>query len=361
MVKKKKEYWFILGILIFLVYILLAARPIPKETILVSRWLSSLESSFPVSLGKNDTDSSLIIPFQLGNRFGYLGDDGRFLVNRIQKEGYLSFSDEYWSEYDTLPSSVEVFDPENHLLLTIEDPPGYPLFLDKRLFLIGPEQNSISALNRSGDIIWTFDFPAPLTCIDAAAGYVAAGTLDGSVELLNSSGRQVFPSFEPGGSRLSVILGCAISRDGTRLALISGIDDQRFLLLEQSGESYRIVYHEFLSEGFRRAVHIRFIDNDNRVAYEREGGIGIYDISSRSSVFLPLEGEITTLDEGDDKYLFIISSQGEKRKKLVGIRLPGEIIMEAPFRSETAFLSRRNSRIYLGGDTSLASFELGKK
>jgi hypothetical protein len=244
--------------------------------------------------------------------------------------------------------------------MTIDNPGGYPLFLDNRTFLLGNEQNSVSAVDNSGNILWTYDFSSPLTCIDAAAGFVLAGTLDGVVELLDSQGRLTF-FFEPGGSRLAVILGCAISHDGTRLAVISGIDNQRFLVLEQSGDSYRVVYHEFLSSGFRRAVHTRFIDNDSRIVFEKQGGIGIYTIASRTCVYLDLEGEIIAMDSGDSKYLFIISSGEENRKKLIGIKLPNEIVFNAPFRSQNAFIARRNSKLYLGGDLSLISFELEKK
>ena len=360
MEKKKKKIWLILGVVVFFVYVFAAARPIPEETILAPRWLNSLESNFPVNLGGSAPDDGLLIPFRLGNRFGYVEDSGYFILNKTRKEGYLSFSPHSWSEYEALPSSIEVYDPYNTQLLTIDNPQGYPLFLDNRIFLVGSEQNSLSALNSRGELLWIYDFPAPLTCIDAAAGYVVAGTLDGAVELLDASGAQVFPSFEPGGSRLAVILGCAISRDGSRLAIISGIDEQRFMLLEHSGDSYRVVYHEFLSTGFRRAVHIRFIDNDSMVAFEREGGVGIYDTATRILITLPVEGEITALDTGDDKYLFVLSSKGNS-KRLVGIRLPGTIFMDAPFRSENVFLGRHNSRIFLGGDLSLASFELGKK
>jgi hypothetical protein len=361
MAKGKKTYWLIPGIFVFLIYVFAAARPIPKETVLVPRWLSSLESNFPVSLEGNSREEAALIPFTLGNRFGYVEDNGYYVFNRIRKEKNLSISPYSWSEYETLPSSIDVFDSQTTPLMTINNPQGYPIFLDDRVFLVGSEQNSLSALDSKGEILWTYDSPAPLTCIDAASGYVLTGTLDGAVDLLNASGAQVFPSFEPGGSRLAVILGCAISRDGSRLAVISGIDNQRFLLLERSGDTYRIVYHEFLSTGFRRAVHIRFIDNDSMVAFEREGGIGIYDTVSRTTINLALEGEITAMDTGDNKYFFVICSQGQNVKSLVGIRLPGLVFLNAPFRSENVLLDRRNSKVYLGGDLSLVSFELGKK
>jgi hypothetical protein len=42
--KEKKKYWLIIGLSVFVVYIFVAAQPVPVETILVPRWLSSLES-----------------------------------------------------------------------------------------------------------------------------------------------------------------------------------------------------------------------------------------------------------------------------------------------------------------------------
>ena len=258
MAKRKKRYWFILGILIFLAYVFAAAQPIPKETFLTARWLSSLESGIPVSLDtysldRNSGDPDLLIPFQLGGRYGYIADTGEFSINQIQKN-YTSISENFWSEYEPFPTVLEINDTRGRKVMEINDPDGYPFFLDDKFFLIGKGQDTVYALDDNGNIKWVYEFPAPLTCIDAAAGFVLAGTLDGTIELIDSDGKQFIPPYEPGGSRLAVILGCAISKDASRLAIISGIDDQRFLLLEKTGDRYRVVYHEFLSGGYRRPV-----------------------------------------------------------------------------------------------------------
>jgi hypothetical protein len=213
-----------------------------------------------------------------------------------------------------------------------------------------------------GEELWTHDFPAPLTCIDAAGGHLLAGTLDGAVELLDFTGNPVFTPFEPGGSRISVILGCALSQDASRLALISGVEKQRFLFLERSGDTYKVVYHEFLSDGFRRPVHIRFINNDAQIVFEREEGLGIFIISSRTSTKVNLDGEIVALDDsGEDGFLFLITSQSQNEKRFIAVRHPGLIVNEAPFKSKNAFLARQQNRLYLGGDLLMASFELEKK
>ena len=351
-----------MGILVFIIYIFAGARPIEKEIVLESRWISSLESSYPVGIGDySAADEIELLPFRLGERYGYVRHDGNFTINQIRKN-YLSLSENYWAEYEALPASISVMNPLNEEILSIENPKGYPVFLDNRFFLVGDEQNSLTALDQDGKELWTTYFPAPITCIDAADGNILTGTLDGAVELINSSGNLVFVPFEPGGSRLSVIMGCAISHDASRLAIISGIDNQRFLLLERAGDTYRVIHHEFLTSGFRRPVHISFVDNDSKIAFEREGGIGVYDIAYRTSVNLPLEGEITAMDSsGSGGFLFVITSQGTSAKRFIVIRYPDIIAINAPFKSEDTFFSRRDRKIFLGGGLSMMSFELEKK
>ena len=364
MAKEKKKWWWTLGVLAFVIYIFVAARPVPEETVIKPRWISSLESGNSVGLGdfsSSEGELQQLLSFRLGNRYGYLDDNGNFSINRTGQNN-ISLSEYYWAEYAAIPTSIRVMSPLGESALDLENPGGYPLFLDNRIFIVGSEQNSLSALGPGGEELWAYDFPAPITCIDAAAGFVLAGTLDGTIILLNSQGRPVFTPFEPGGSRLSVILECAISQDASRLAIISGIDNQRFLLLEQAGDSYRVIYHESLSSGFRRPVHISFVDNDTKVAFEQEGGLGIYDIASRNSIKLPLEGEIVVLDNsGENRFLFLITSQGPGQKRFIAIRYPGTIVVQAPFKSNTAFLARRDNKLYLGGDLNMASFELERR
>jgi hypothetical protein len=353
--KEKKKYWFMLGFLFFAVYIFIAARPVPVETVLTHRWITSLESNYPDS-----QEEGYLLPFQLGDRFGYVDPEGHYAINQVKK-GYVELSEELWAEYEAVPETLGILDPQNNPVLSIENGQGYPKFLDKRMFLIHGEQNAVSEVDPSGKILWTYDFAAPLTCIDAAAGLVAAGTLDGSVEVLNSAGKPIF-SFVPGASRIPVILNCRLSQDGSRLAIISGIEDQRFLLLERFGDSYKVVYHEFLEDGFRRAVYLAFVDQGNRIVFEREGALGIYEINARNSLKLPLEGKIMALDEtGSDGILFIIMAQSELRKSLVAVRFPGVIIINAPFQSGQVFLGRYGRRLYIGGGMTMAAFELDAK
>jgi hypothetical protein len=358
--KKNKRYVFIITLTVFMLYMLLLPRPIPQETVIKPRWISSLETGLPITLG-SPNEEGILLPFTIGEYFGYLRENGEFAIKK-NRSGLISISQDYWAEYEGIPSSIELRSPLNENVFTIEKPLGYPLFLDNRVFIVGNEQNSITALDNKGEALWIYDFPAPLTCVDAAGGYFLAGTLDGTVVVLGSSGLPVFTPFEPGGSRLSVILGCAVSADASRFALISGIDEQRFLLLERSGDSYKVVYHEFLYTGFRRPVLVSFIDNDSKIAFEREEGLGIYNTVTRNSAILSLDGEVAAIDNsGENGFLFVISSQGATEKRFISISYPAFIVNEAPFKSRNVFLARTGNKLYLGGDKATTSCEKKKK
>ena len=357
------------GIALFVVYFFCAARPVPLETVLSPRWLNSLEYGQPVSLGDNRADDGEqqaeggLIPFELGSRFGYFNRDGGFSINQIKKAN-VSLSLERWAEYDAEPERIAINNASGETVVAIENPRGYPFFLDGRTFLISSEQNAISEVDDSGAVVWTYEFASPLTCVDAAAGLVLAGSVEGVVGVLDSRGKQVF-SFEPGGSRRSIIYGCAMSRDGSKLALISGIDKQRFLLLERFGSSvndYKVVYHEFLDSDFRRNVNVFFVEDDRWIVFEREGGLGLFELGSWHSGKVELNGEIKAIDHpGGQGLVFAVISRSPGLKELVGIRFPGRLVLEAPFKSEEVFLGRSDSRLFVGGKQALVSFDLEKR
>jgi len=376
MAKPKKRIFTLVIFMLFIIYFLLAARPVPRETILVPGWISPLESGSSVALDKNLHISEQIFPFTLGSRFGYVDSAGKFIINKIiDNDIYLG--KDMWSEFTAEPSSIEINNISGEPIIKIDNVRGYPVLLDNRAFILGSDQSSLSEISTDGNILWTYEFGAPLTCIDAAAGFVLTGSLDGIIEILDSNGKRIY-YFDPGGSRYNIIYGCAISSNGSRLGIICGIDSQRFLLLERLGNNggeYRIVYHEFLESGFRRPVRISFIDEDRRIVFERDGGIGCYNIKSRRSIYIPLDGKITAIDDsGDQGVLFLITSHPQQNNKLIGIKLPQDkrfsflktkaqdtVFLRAPFKSVDVYLGRTDSMLITGGGATLISFNLEDK
>jgi hypothetical protein len=190
------------------------------------------------------------------------------------------------------------------------------------------------------------------------------GLLNGEAVLLGRNGSLVF-SFEPGGSDYAVILGCAVSRNGSRLALVSGIDAQRFLLLERfenNANDYRVVYNEFLDSGYRRPVHVSFIEDDRWVVFERTGGLCFYEIGSRLTRQVKLGGDIVDIDDsGGQGIVFVVTAPAPGEKELVGIRVPERLVVRAPFKTEETFLRRSGSQLFIGGRQFFVSFYLEKR
>ena len=382
MAQKNLKLKFFIIILLFLVYFLVAARPIPRETVLSAGWISSLANSFQDDLFDALTEyepvpyswSGELLPFMLGPRFGFIDSSGGYALNRAKTQDvYLSGN--MWTEHAAEPVNITVNNILNGNEITVENAGGYPVLLDDRIFILGSDQNSLSEIDNSGNVRWTYEFGAPLTAIDAASGLVVTGSLDGLIEVFNSSGRRIY-YFEPTGSRYSIILGAAISRNGTYIGVISGIEQQRFMLFERLGSEgdYRVIYHEYLDSGFRRPVHIVFVDDDQRVIYERMDGIGCFNIRTRRVVNIPLDGEIAAIDEsGADGYLFLVTSHANQMKKLVGIKFPAPgiagistaapetVFLKASFKSDDVFLKRTGSMFVIGGGTALISFDLEEK
>ena len=374
MAQKKKKITFIIIIVVFIVYFLTAARPVPREMILAPGWISSIGTE---RISGNHTG---LLPFTLGSNYGYVDSSGEFAVNKV-KENDIYLSRNMWTEYDAEPDNIIINNIYTGLEIKIENAGGYPLLLDNRIFILGSDQNSLTEVDTGGNAVWSYDYSAPLTCIDAAAGYVVTGSLDGVLEVFNSRGERVF-YFTPDGSRYSVILGCAISMDGSHIGIICGIEQQRFLLLERFGneDDFRVIYHEYMDDSFRRPVRVLFIDGDQSIVYERVGGIGCYNLRSRRAVNIPLKGEITAVDEsGYQGILFIITasagySEDAPEKNLVGIRFTPDrffglfrtdpqdmVFLKAPFKSSDIFLGRTDSILVTGGGAVLISFSMEEK
>jgi hypothetical protein len=376
--QKKKRSRIVIVFIIFVIYFLVAAKPIPLETVLAHKWISSLTSS-DIILSENPLVANVsgqLLPFTLGSHFGYVDTLGRFAINRIRTND-IYLSQKMWTEYSINPANIVINNILDDTEVIIADTRGYPVLLNDRIFILGSEQNSLSEIDNRGHVMWTYEFGAPITCIDAAADLVLTGSIDGVIEVFNYYGERIF-YFEPGGSRYSVILGCTISSDGSYIGIICGVDTQRFLLFERFGSAggeYKVVYHEFLETGFRRPVYISFIDDDSRIVFERSGGIGCYSIKSRRGINIPLDGNIAAIDDsGGQGFFFVITSHPEQEKRFIGIRFPHErlfglsrtnardsIFIRASFKSDDVFLGRTGSMLVAGGGSTLISFDLEEK
>ncbi|HCM29037.1 MAG: hypothetical protein A2Z99_06320 [Treponema sp. GWB1_62_6] len=353
MPKKKRKNWILLGSALVAAYLILASRPVRTETVLIPAWIRDLRSA---SADAEAADP--LIPFRNGATMGYFDIEGLFSIVRAAG-GNTALSDTAWSAYEAVPDGVAIFDPHG-LPVAKTAERGYPWFADGRTFMVGPEQNSIAAIDPAGTVAWNRDFTSQITCADAAGGSLIVGLLDGGIQVLDAKGSVVF-AFEPGGSRLPVILAAKLSDDGNAIALVSGIDPQRFLYLEKSGGSFKVAHHEYLGGAFRRPVKTAFVGGGKWVVFERDDSLGVYEPSTRRSYVLDIGAPVAALDgTGDDGMMFLLTAKGED-KALVAIRMPDEIFARASFRSEVSFLRRFGNRLFIGGDSRISAISISSR
>jgi hypothetical protein len=355
MIKLKPHYNKALFCLVFIVYALFAARPIGKETVLSLKWLRPLEAGQP--LVSTETN---YFPFNFGEWFGYVSADGQFAISQ-QKKGYIASSPAFWAEFSGEPELIDVKNPLNQTVFTLKNPHGYPFFLDNKIFVMRNGQNSVSRVDGDGRTLWYYDFSSTITCVAASVNLLLVGLLDNTIELIDSlSGARVF-SFELSASRLAAVYGCALSEDGKKIAVISGKDKQRFVLMEPVNGVWRVTYHEFLGEGFNRPVSVQFVNNGKYVVFERENGAGIYNTETRKSSVVNFEGRIIHINaDGTNDLFFFMVEQEPERKKIVVVE-NGRIMISAPFESRWGFFERHKNEVFIGGGKTLAAFSIEKK
>jgi hypothetical protein len=145
--------------------------------------------------------------------------------------------------------------------------------------------------DRSGETLWDRDFPALMTSVSIQGDFALVGLLDGSLHLLDRRGSPVF-EYAPGGSRIPVAVGCALSPDGRRIAAVTGIDPQVLTVLSREGAGFAPVARRVLPDTFRREVRIGFSPDSRLLFLEGRSGAGLFDPGGRSLRWIALPGSL---------------------------------------------------------------------
>ncbi|MDC7223977.1 MAG: hypothetical protein PQJ60_09565 [Spirochaetales bacterium] len=226
-----------------------------------------------------------------------------------------------------------------------------PVLLDDHFFLTDLFQGYIREIDTLGRTIWEYTLPSLITCMDSQNGTTAVGLLSGQVFLFDSSGTPFYTG-KPGGSRIDVVYGLALSEKADRLALVTGLDPQRFILIEKKENGFRPVYHENLSQSFRKEVSLSFDDSMNVVV---EGvGEGLYfhwDDQSLSTFELPgtFSGSAASSEDGT---LYFQSRRNEKTVLSVFTE-DGEKVAENSYADSPYSMESRGDRILLSGENNV--------
>lgn len=361
-----------------LAYVVAFPRPTGTEPLLQRQWISSIdESPAETSLKSgsgHDAARGKIMPFQLGERFGYFSSEGEIVFSDRIRYG-LAQSEEYFANYSVVSENIVLQDPGGSLVRSIATT-GYPYLLNDRFFVFGPNGSSVSEWTTDGEKLWQREFFSVLTDFDGGNAYSAAALLDGEVQLLDKDGSTTF-SHRVDGSRIDVALSVAVAADEDAFAALLGADPQQLLLFERHSEGFFPAFQQELKSDYRRSVLLEFLPDMGILVVEQPYGMLMYDRDESAVSPVDFGGPVRQVDTIPELDLVLSLSAGtpapaerssENRnaasgpdvRRLSATFRPNETLISKALPGGDAFVRTEGSRIYFGMKGMLACIELVK-
>jgi hypothetical protein len=232
----------------------------------------------------------------------------------------------------------------------------FPFFSGLRLFSAEEDGTGVMSYDSEGKALWSYSFPSQISAFAAGDGLVVGGTVDGWLEGVSSDGRQAF-SFAPGGSRLSVILGLGVSRNGAWVAAVSGLDRQRLVVLGRGGTDYRVTSHRYLDSDYREPVRVIVMDDNEHVLYRRPDGIGVWSVDGSVDAVLPVKADDFDVAIDDALGVAYLAARRSRKTEIAIFRRPSTLLGRIGLPDSSEYVRFQGSTAYIGGRTWLARFD----
>ncbi len=340
------------GLLFTAAYILIFSSPLKKEPILTPVWVQNL--SRPTKIA-NSTNGNTV-GFRIGDVFGYATPDGA--IKYLDTTQFnVAMADKRFINYSSVSKSLVEKNTAGRITQTI-DSRGYPIFMDGRSFVINTDRTALTELDSEGSEVWSRDFGSLITSMDVSSALTVVGLLNGSVVVVTKDGRIEY-RYTPGGSKVSVVYGCAISSDGEYVALVSGLDPQKFILLARDKNGYRPRMVVDLAVPVHHQVHLHFFPNNPYVYVESPGAINYFGTDGHISGFIPVSGAVSTISAANDSLVFAVSktaggdTSNAGTAELTVFAPPARVIARSVFNGRRFFVTTEGDSLFLGADKNL--------
>ncbi|MFP4637079.1 MAG: hypothetical protein ACLFM6_01430 [Spirochaetaceae bacterium] len=346
----------ILALLLVVAYVFAFPRSTDREPMLERRWVVDVAEAADggsVSHGPDDVQDSGLIPFELGDQFGYLSTDGRLAHLETVRYG-LTASKEYFSNFSVINENIVLQGPDGGLVRSIPAP-GYPYISGDRIYVFAPDGSRVSEWTADGEERWSRDFVSAVTDLDAGPRHTVVGLVDGRVRLIDSEGNEIY-TYHPEQPRIPVALSAALSADEEHLAAVVGVDPQKLVLIARHSEGYFPDVEVRLESDFRRPVLLEFIGGGRLLAAEQPEALLVYDAETQALVRVVLEGAPLAVEYMPEHRAVVVLARGQLRAV---VPEAGPLFTEA-LDGEDFSLRVDNGHIYLGVDGRIACVELSR-
>ena len=153
-------------------------------------------------------------------------------------------------------------------------------------------------------------------------------------------------------------MGVASSNDGALSACVSGIDNQRFVLMKTSNGQTKIIFHEFLSGNLREQTFVKFSKDNSKVFYNEKNGLGAVDITTLKSSHISIEGKILAIEEMPDDNLFFVLTKADGVYRVYIIEDLDNLVGSYVFKGNSAFIFVDKNNLYTGVDSTITKIEV---
>jgi len=332
-------------LLIFVIYLLFFPAQTRPELTFQPAWAVDV-AGVPASAA-GQIEHASVFPFDLDSFFGYISYEGEVLLREEKLYG-VAIDEKRYISYSSVSGNLIIQDRTGRVTANVEAP-GYPVLLNDRLFIVSTNRAGVSELVAGERFGWEREYTSVITGFDAKGGLTAVGLLDSRVQILDGSGA-VSLELDMKGSRINAVYGCALSEDGSRVAVVHGIDPQYLSIVEVAGESPEISDYSLETE-FRTSRYLRFFGADRFLLIERADGMKILDLSDGTEYLI--ESAAPFLDAGNiqNENLIWAVFGNARAAELIIIEPPQKVLFRSGLTSAPSAISK-NEHIMLGlGDT----------
>jgi hypothetical protein len=348
--RRGRAFWLFLPVLLF-IYLLLFPKPGGRESLVRPIWARELARG---AAAPGNAEGPYWY-FRTADGFGYADLRGNlyYLGRRMHN---LSLSDAGFINYGSVPDHIVFRNPHGEFEFSIKSY-GYPLLESSGqvLYSINTDRSGLKRIDGEGQILWSRTFPTLVSTIALAGQQCLLGLMDGRALLLDGQG-EIRYQHTPDASRIPVVLGAAISEDGTKIALICGIDPQMLLVVQQRAEGFVPDFVEELDSDFRREVQVRFAPDARFLLYEVEDGLGILDARKKGIAELAAGGVLQSMDSGPE--FSAAAFRLAEGSKLVIFRPLDSVFLSREIAADQVYVKVMGSSLILGLDGVLLRADL---
>lgn len=334
-----------------ILYILFAADSLTKEYQFVPEW--KLDFSNP-----NVTESSSEkIPFILGQSLGYFTEDGKLTYYK-SFPSKATISSSYFATYNTEAVNIPFYS-NNGTEKAIIEGAGFPFIQDERVYLLQPGGTAFSFYDENGKNKWTCENVIPITALSSNKYFTISGYANGVIKIHSNATGDTLSHFAPGGSDYPVIYGTDINKDGKYIAAICGQNPQRFIIAQRDQDQTKIIFHEDIASEIRRRTLVKFNAEGNKVFYNYQNGLGIYDLENKQHYKFPMGEKILQIEESEN--LIIVLSNNRKHFTITLYEKTNTQVGSFDFEASNACIMVKNENLYIGRDQTISKISLRRE